>query len=157
VGIFVAAQQTGAIFANIAWMPLGNRYGTRLVIRAGLGLAVVSLSMVAASTSAVTLALAFALSGGAMSAMEVGFGGYILELGTPDIQPVLFALEGTLLMPLHFMPFLGGWVADLCGYRVVVIFGIVLVTVALIAAAALCEPRRDDSVCGPCLVPEDTT
>lgn len=70
VGIFVAAQQTGAILANVAWMPLGNRFGTRSVIQSGLGLAALSLAMIAAFESSLALALAFALSGGAVSAME---------------------------------------------------------------------------------------
>jgi len=155
VGIFVAAQQTGAIFANIAWIPLGNRFGTRSVIRAGLGLAVIGLAMIAAFESAVALALAFALSGGAMSAIKVGFSGYILELGTPEIRPLLFALEGTLLMPLYFMPLLGGSLADTLGYRPLVLLGSVSLLGALVLARRLCEPRRADPVCGPCVASED--
>jgi len=155
VGIFVAAQQMGAIFANVAWMPLGNRFGTRSVIRAGLGLAVVSLTTIAAFRSAVALALAFALSGGARSAIKVGFSGYILELGTPEIRPLLFALEGTLLMPLYFMPLLGGFLADTLGYRPLVLLGGALLLGALVLARTLCEPRRADPTCGPCAVSED--
>lgn len=155
VGIFLAAQQTGAILANVAWMSLGNRFGTRSVIRAGLGLAVTSLAMIAAFESAMALALAFALSGGAVSAIKVGFSGYILELGTPEIRPLLFALEGTLLMPLHFMPFLGGFLADALGYRSLVLLGGVLLLGSLVLAHTLCEPRRADPVCGPCVASED--
>ncbi len=155
VGIFVAAQQMGAIFANVAWMPLGNRFGTRSVIRAGLGLAVVSLAMIAAFQSARALALAFALSGGARSAIKVGFSGYILEVGTPEIRPLLFALEGTLLMPLYFMPLLGGFLADTLGYRPLVLLGGVLLLGALVLARTLCEPRRADPFCGPCVPSED--
>jgi len=155
VGIFVAAQQMGAIFANVAWMPLGNRFGTRSVIRAGLGLAVVSLTTIAAFRSAVALALAFALSGGARSAIKVGFSGYILELGTPEIRPLLFALEGTLLMPLYFMPLLGGFLADTLGYRPLVLLGGALLLGALVLARTLCEPRRGDPVCGPCVASEN--
>lgn len=155
VGIFVAAQQIGAIFANVAWMPLHNRFGTRSVIQAGLGLAVISLTMIAAFESGVAVALAFALSGGAMSAIKVGFSGYILELGTPEIRPLLFALEGTLLMPLYFMPLLGGSLADALGYRPLVLLGGVMLLGALILARTLCEPRRADPSCGPCVVSEE--
>jgi len=155
VGIFVAAQQMGAIFANAAWMPLGNRFGARSVIQAGLSLAVISLAMIAAFESAVALALAFALSGGARSAIKVGFSGYILELGTPEIRPLLFALEGTLLMPLYFMPLLGGSLADRLGYRPLVLLGGVLLLGSLVLARTLCEPRRGEPICGPCVAPED--
>jgi MFS family permease len=150
VGVFVVAQRVGAIASNVAWMPLGNRFGTKRVILSGLALAILGLATILVSKTVLTLAIAFALSGAAMSAMIVGFDGYILELGTPDIRPMLFALEGTLLFPLCFMPLFGGWLADACGYKALVFIGIALVTMALIAATTLCEPRRGDPACGPC-------
>ena len=152
VGFYVAAQKGGSILSNLAWMPLGNRFGTRVLILCGLGLAVSSLTVIFLSGSAVAIALAFALAGGGMSAMAVGFGGYVLELGTPEIRPLLFALEGTLLMPLYFMPLLGGWLADEYGYRVVVLVGGALLFAALACAITLCEPRRGDAACGPTVV-----
>jgi len=151
VGIFVAAQQVGAIFTNFAWMPLGNHFGTRSVILAGLGLGTISLVIIAGLSTPLALALAFTLAGGAKSAMMVGFGGYILELGTPEIRPLLFALEGTLLMPLYFMPLLGGWLADSFGYLPLVVIGGVLLLGAVAFARTLCEPRRGDPACGPCV------
>ncbi|MBL7077555.1 MAG: MFS transporter [Kiritimatiellae bacterium] len=150
VGIFVVAQRVGAIASNLVWMPLGNRRGTRLVILSGLGLAVLGLGTILVSETVLALTVAFALAGSAMSALVVGFNGYILELGTPDIRPLLFALEGTLLLPMYFMPLLGGWLADTCGYRPLVLIGIAFVTAGLIAACALCEPRTGDPACGPC-------
>ncbi len=149
VGIYVAAQKTGQILSNLAWMPLGNRLGTRVVILSGLGLSIFSLAVILFSDAPTAIALAFALAGGGMSAMVVGFSGYVLELGTTEIRPLLFALEGTLLMPLYFMPLLGGWLADEYGYRVVVLVGGALLLGALAGAFTLCEPRRGDAACGP--------
>jgi len=57
VGIFVAAQQVGAIFTNFAWMPLGNHFGTRSVILAGLGLGTISLVIIAGLSTPLALAL----------------------------------------------------------------------------------------------------
>jgi Na+/melibiose symporter-like transporter len=150
VGIFVVAQRVGAIASNLLWIPLGNHRGTRLVILSGLGLAVLSLGTILVSETVLALAIAFVLAGGAMSALIVGFNGYILELGTPDIRPLLFALEGTCLLPMYFMPLIGGWLADTCGYRTLVLFGIGFITAALVAACSLCEPRTGDPACGPC-------
>ncbi len=150
VGLYVAAQQAGAILSNLAWMPLGNRFGTRAVILSGLGLAILSVMVILLFRSSVAIALAFGLAGAGMSAMAVGFGGYILELGTPEIRPLLFALEGSLLMPLYFMPLFGGWLADGYGYRAVVLAGGALLLGALLCACTLCEPRRGDPACGPC-------
>jgi len=150
VGVYVAAGQAGAILSNLGWMPLGNRLGTRAVILSGFGLSVVSFGIILLSRSAIALAVAFGMAGGGMSAMTVGFSGYILELGTPAIRPLLFALEGTLLLPLYFMPLLGGWLVDGYGFRATVLVGGVLLVVAFACACTLCEPRRGDAACGPC-------
>jgi len=149
VGLYVAAQQGGAILSNLAWMPLGNRLGTRAVILSGLGLAVFSFVVIFLFESPVAIGVTFVLAGAAMSAMVVGFSGYILELGSPDIRPLLFALEGTLLMPLYFMPLLGGWLADAYGYHTVVLIGGAMLLTGFACALTLCEPRRGDPACGP--------
>ncbi len=149
VGLYVAAQKAGSILSNLAWIPLGNRLGTRAVIACGLGLAVFSVAVILLSDSPIAIALVFALAGGGMSGMIVGFSGYILELGTAAIRPLLFALEGTLLMPLYFMPLFGGCVADGYGYRPVVLLGGGLLLGGLLCASTLCEPRRGDAACGP--------
>jgi len=152
VGIFVSAQRMGAILSNFLWMPLGNRFGTRSVILSGLGLATISLAIMIVVETPTIMAVAFVLAGSAMSAMVVGFGGYILELGTREIRPLLFAMEGTLLMPLYFMPLLGGWLVDLYGYRMMIVPSVALLTMAWIAATGLCEPRRGDPACGPAVI-----
>jgi MFS family permease len=153
VGIFIAAQQGGAILANFGWMPLGNRCGTRSVMLCGLVLAMASLLLIAGSYMATQLTLAFFLAGAAMSAMKVGFDGYVLELGHPEIRPLIFALEGTLLMPLYFMPLAGGWLADRIGYRLLVLIGCALLFAAIVLARTLCEPRHGDPACGPYVAP----
>ncbi len=150
VGIFIVAHKCGAVLGNLGWMPLGNKFGTRLVIFSGLGMSAAGLTAIAVSQSAAALTTAFALVGGSMSATVVGFSGYILELGNADTRPLLNAIEGTLLFPLYFMPLFGGLVADRFGYRVLVLAGIVLVAAACVTAAVtLCEPRRKDPACGP--------
>ncbi|MEA3365152.1 MAG: MFS transporter [Candidatus Hydrogenedentes bacterium] len=152
VGLYIAAQKGGVILSNLAWMPLGNQLGTRAVILSGLGSAVLGLSVILWSSSPFGIGLAFALAGAGISAMSIGFSGYILELGTREIQPLLFALEGTFLMPLYFMPLFGGWLADGFGYRTVVWVGGALLLGALIFAFTLCEPRRGDPSCGSRIV-----
>jgi MFS family permease len=149
VGIFIASQKGAMMISNFAWMPIGNRCGTRAVILAGLGFSVLSLSFILLSNSPFAIAAAFAFAGAGTSAMLVGFGGYILELGVPEIQPLLFAIEGTLLMPLYLMPVIGGWIADAYGYHACVITGGVLLLTALGCAFSLCEPRKKDAACGP--------
>jgi MFS family permease len=149
VGIFIASQKAGFILSNFLWGPLGNRIGTRAVILSGLALASLSCGTILISSAALSIALAFALAGSGMSALLVGFGGYVLELGTPEIRPLLFALEGTLLFPLYFMPVLGGWLADVYGYHSVVWIGGILLIGSLLCTLTLCEPRDGSPACGP--------
>ena len=143
VGIFVVAQKTGSIVSNLIWMPLGNRIGTKSVITSGLVLSIMSLASILFSDSTIGITAAFALAGAAMSAMTVGFGGYILELGTPKIRPLLYAMEGTLMLPLYFMPLFGGWLADMFGFTTLLITGGLFLVAALATTITLCEPRQD--------------
>ena len=149
-GFFIIAQRMGSILSNLVWIPLGNRMGTRLVIISGQVLAILGLGTILLASNAITLTIAFALAGGAMSAMAVGFNGYIMEIGKSETRPILFAIEGTLLIPLCFMPLLGGLIADVYGYKTLTILGICLVFTSLLMASTLCEPRRKDALCGPC-------
>ncbi len=143
VGIFIVAQKVGAIVSNLIWMPLGNRTGTKLVIISGIILAILSLSTILLAETTVAVTIAFALAGSSMSAMAVGFGGYILELGSPEIRPLLYAMEGTLLLPLYFMPLFGGWIVDAFGFKILIICGSLLLMAALTMTTTLCEPRND--------------
>ncbi len=149
VGVLVAAQQSGVILSNFIWIPLGNRSGTRSVILSGIILATIAIGIILIIPGKSAFFLAFAFSGSAMSAMIVGFGGYILEIGHSEIRPFLFALEGVLLFPLYFAPLLGGLIADKGGYQAVMGFGAGLTILALLVAVTLCEPRRNDARCGP--------
>ena len=149
IGFFIAAQTTGAILSNVIWIPLGNRTGTRSVIATGLATALSGLSLILFVKNGVALLPAFFLTGGAISALTLGFNGYILELGTCGNRPMLFALESTLLIPLRFMPLLGGLLADLFGYTSLIYTGIALLLCSLLAVPMLCEPREGGSACGP--------
>lgn len=149
VGFFIVAQKSGAIISNMFWMPLGNRTGTKSVIICGLILAVLSLTSMLFFNAMAGIIVAFVLAGASMSAMSVGFGGYILELGTSEIRPLLYAMEGTLLMPLYFMPLFGGWLADVFGFEILLGSGVVLLMAALIMTIKLCEPREGGKACGP--------
>lgn len=142
VGIFIIAQKSGAIISNLIWMPLGNRIGTRSVVLSGIILSILSLATILNGNSMLGITVAFALAGAAMSALTVGFSGYILELGTPEIRPILFALEGTLLLPLYFMPLFGGWLVDAFGFGILLATGLALLVVALTVTITLCEPRE---------------
>ncbi len=149
IGVFIAAQTAGTISSNLVWAPLGNKTGTRCVISSGLAIGVLGLASVLVAKSGLALLPAFFLMGCANSGLTVGFNGYILEIGTQKNRTMLFAMEGTLLLPLYFMPLFGGLLSDAFGYRPLILSGIILLVVGIGAVQSLCEPRKGDIQCGP--------
>ena len=149
VGIFIVCMKLGAMLSNLLWMPIGNRIGTRILIHAGIVAALASLGLSIFAQSVFLFSLAFFVTGLASSALMLGFNGYILEIGPAETRVLLVAIKDTMLLPLYFMPLLGGWIADAMGYFWLLVLGLVLYSLALLLALTLCEPRNGDSACGP--------
>jgi len=150
VGIFIICMKLGAMLSNLIWIPIGNRLGTRILIRAGIITAIISLFLSIFAQNIVLFSLAFFVTGFASSALMLGYNGYILEIGPTETRMLLVAVKGTMLLPLYFMPLLGGLIADTMGYLGLLITGLVLFSLALLLAWSLCEPRHNDGSCGPC-------
>jgi len=149
VGIFIVCMKLGSMLSNLLWMPIGNKIGTRILIQAGIMTAITALVMSIFAHNVLFFSLAFFVTGLASSALMLGYNGYILEIGHAEIRVLLVAIKGTMLLPLYFMPLLGGFIADTMGYFWLLVFGLVLFCLALLLALTLCEPRNEDKACGP--------
>lgn len=149
VGIFIVCMKLGAMLSNLLWMPLGNKIGTRILIHAGIITAIISLVLSIFAQGVFIFSLAFFVTGFASSALMLGYNGYILEIGPAETRMLLVAIKGTMLLPLYFMPLLGGLIADMLGYFWLLVLGLVVFSLALVLAWTLCEPRYGDSACGP--------
>jgi len=156
VGIFIVCMKLGAMLSNLLWMPIGNKVGTRILIHTGIITAIISLLLTIFADNVLLFSLAFFVTGLASSALMVGYNGYILEIGPEETRVLLVAIKGTMLLPLYFMPLLGGLIADAMGYLWLLILGLVIFSLALFLAFTLCEPRGGDKACGPCLTNELT-
>ena len=150
VGIFIVCMKLGAMLSNLLWMPIGNKIGTRILIRAGIITAITSLVLSIFAQNVFFFSLAFFVAGLASSSLMIGYNGYILEIGPAETRVLLVAINGTMLLPLYFMPLLGGLIADAMGYLWLLVLGLVLFSLALLLTLALCEPRNGDRACGPC-------
>jgi len=146
VGIFIVCMKLGAMLSNLLWMPIGNKVGTRILIHAGIITAIISLLLTIFADNVLFFSLAFFITGLASSALMVGYNGYILEIGPAETRVLLVAIKGTMLLPLYFMPLLGGLIADAMGYLWLLVLGSVIFSLALFLAFTLCEPRSGDSV-----------
>jgi len=154
VGIFIVCMKLGAMLSNLLWMPIGNKIGTRILIHAGIITAIISLLLSIFAQNVFFFSLAFFVTGLASSALMLGYNGYILEIGPAETRVLLVAIKGTMLLPLYFMPLLGGLIADTMGYFWLLVLGLVLFSLALFLALTLCEPRSGDGACGPCPINE---
>jgi len=154
VGIFIVCMKLGTMLSNLLWMPIGNKIGTRILIHAGIITAIIALVLTIFAQNVFLFSLAFFVTGFASSALMLGYNGYILEIGSVEIRVLLVAIKGTMLLPLYFMPLLGGWIADTMGYFWLLVLGLVLFSLSLLLALTLCEPRNGDKACGPCTINE---
>jgi len=84
----------------------------------------------------------------------LGYNGHILEIGPAETRVLLVVIKDTMLLPLYFMPLLGGLIADTMGYFWLLVLGLLIFSLALFLAFTLCEPRSVDKACGPCLTNE---
>ncbi len=150
VGIFIVCMKLGSMLSNLLWMPIGNKIGTRILIHAGIITAIISLVLSIFAHNILLFSLAFFVTGLASSALMLGYNGYILEIGPAETRVLLVAIKGTMLLPLYFMPLLGGLIADTMGYFWLLVLALVLFSLALLLALTLCEPRNGDKACGPC-------
>jgi len=130
-------------------MPIGNKIGTRILIHVGIITAITSLVMSIFAHNVFLFSLVFFVTGLASSALMLGYNGYILEIGPAETRVLLVAIKGTMLLPLYFMPLLGGLIADTMGYFCLLVLGLVLFSLALLLSLTLCEPRNGDRACGP--------
>ena len=156
VGLFIVCTKLGTMLSNLLWIPVGNRIGTRILIHAGIATAIIALVLSIFAQSIIFFSLAFLVTGFAYSALMLGYNGYILEVGPAEIRVLLVAIKGTMLLPLYFMPLLGGWIADTMGYFWLLVLGLVVFCLAFLLALTLCEPRNGDGMCGPFKTNEST-
>jgi MFS family permease len=142
-------MKLGGMSSNLIWMPIGNRIGTRVLIHAGILSALVAIALSMLAQHVLLFSLAFFVTGLAFSALMLGYNGYILEIGPAETRVLLVAIKDTMLLPLYFMPLVGGLIVDTKGYDWLLGSGMVLYFLALLLAWTLCEPRHGDNACGP--------
>ena len=150
VGIFIVCMKIGSMLSNLLWMPIGNKIGTRILIHAGIITAIIALVLSIFAYNVFFFSIVFFVTGFASSALMLGYSGYILEIGHAETRVLLVAIKGTMLLPLYFMPLLGGLIVDTMGYFWLLILALLLFSLALLLALTLCEPRNGDKACGPC-------
>ncbi|MEN8239968.1 MAG: MFS transporter [Actinomycetota bacterium] len=144
VGLYLAAQMTGAALSNLLWGYLGDKYGNRTVIvgtaMTGLGAALAALT--ALSLGPLPLYLTFFLVGTTMSGVRLGYSNIILEMSPDYLRATCVALLGTLLAPLALVPLVIGIAVTWVPVSFVLVVDAVAMTGAVVAALVVRDPRN---------------
>ncbi|MEA2022703.1 MAG: MFS transporter [Actinomycetota bacterium] len=150
VGLYLAAQMTGAALSNLLWGWLGDRFGNRAVIIgtsvAGLGAALAALAALVAGP--MPLYVTFFLVGATMSGLRLGYANIILEMAPDHLRATCVALLGTLLAPLALLPLAIGIVVTWVPLAAVLFLDVVAMTGAVVVSLLLRDPRHGaEGVC----------
>ena len=144
VGLYLAAQMTGAALSNLLWGYLGDRFGNRSVIigtsLAGLGAA--SAGIAALAVGPLPLYLTFFLVGATMSGLRLGYANFILEMAPDHLRATCVALLGTLLAPLALLPLAIGIVVTWIPLAFVLIVDVLAMAGAVVMSILLRDPRH---------------
>jgi MFS family permease len=144
VGLFLAAQMTGAALSNLLWGYLGDRFGNRAVLVgtsvAGLGAPIAALAALAVGPT--PLYLTFFLVGATMSGLRLGYSNFILEMAPDHLRATCVALLGTLLAPLALVPLAIGIVVTWVPLATVLLLDAVAMTGAIVMSTLLRDPRH---------------
>jgi MFS family permease len=151
IGVFTAAQVAGSIVSALVMASVGERRGTRAVMRMwgvcaaaapllalGIGLArPLPVSWLMYGYSGV-----FFLAGWQGNALMAGFINYVLEIAPVSRRPLYIGLANTLSAGALAMPLLGGWLLSATG-SYAALFGLAAAgsLAGLVLALRLPEPR----------------
>jgi len=117
-GYLTAALTISQTAANLGMGWIGDRLGHRSMLIAGAFAAALSSYAAWAAPSTAWLYLVFILSGLANVAYWTIGMAMTVQFGTESERPVYIGLSNTLIAPATiFAPVIGGWIADLAGYK----------------------------------------
>ena len=150
IGLYLAAQMTGAALSNLLWGWLGDRFGNRTVIIGtsigGLGAPIAALA--ALFVGPWPLYVTFFLVGATMSGLRLGYANIILEMAPDHLRATCVALLGTLLAPLALLPLAIGIVVTWVPLSAVLVVDAVAMAGAVVIAIQLRDPRHGgEGVC----------
>jgi len=147
VGVYLFAQMVGMIVSNLAWAPLSDRAGNRLVLRV-LALDVLLVAALAAGLSLVSsrgaqlgFPVVFFLLGTLSSGSVIGNTNYLLEIAPLVDTPLYVAAMNTFMAGGAAFSLVAGKLIGTVGFQSVFVAAALVGAAALAASGRLDEPR----------------
>ncbi len=152
VGFFTSVQLVGSVFAALVMGVMGERRGTRSVMRF-FGWAALAAPLIAVAAPLLARAwpwavmyvygLTFVIIGTQGTANMAGFLNWVLEYAPPSDRPLYIGFANTLSGVSLVMPLIGGWIlAASDSYPLLFAAAAVGPVAALLLLRSLPEPRR---------------
>jgi MFS family permease len=147
IGTFVIATTAGSLASSILLGLVGERWGTRVVIRISSAIAFCGplLALLIASSRSPWLAraypLAFVAIGITTSASMLGFTNYTLEIAPAHLRPAYIGLLNTLMGLMAVVPVIGGWLLQATSYTVLFAAATILTLAGFVVGLSLEAPH----------------
>jgi hypothetical protein len=134
VGLFLLAQVSGGVIANLFWARLVDHSGCRLMLSvcATTSALVPVLAVLLSKFGWIMLLPLFFLAGATFEGRKVGFSSALLELAPTAERPTYAGLNAVLILPISFLPLLAGLFLEQWSYT-----ALYLLASAFIAAGAM--------------------
>ncbi|MFO8191887.1 MAG: MFS transporter [Bacillota bacterium] len=134
IGKYLLFQITGAIFSNLVWTYLANRYDSRLIVRTCIfiGSTIPLIALILSRMGPEVFSLVFLLMGFIQSGRRIGFEPYLLDISLPEHRTEYLGIRGSMNIGTVFLPILGGTIIEFFGYTLTfIIVTLVMVTAGL--------------------------
>ncbi len=143
-GSFTASMLIGQALSNLVFGVLADRKGHKFVLELGTLLGALSVGLASLAPVPAWFHLVFALVGATTAAFYMSGMMIVFELSAPDVRPTYIGLSNTLVGTISAAaPMVGGWLAELSGYRAVFVVSCVIELTGLMLLHHLVqEPRR---------------
>lgn len=143
-GTYNVALLVGQAIASLLFGPLADRRGYKLVMEIGILFAILSIGVAILAPDPYWFFVVYALRGVSIAAGMMASVMIVMEFCTPEIRPTYIGLANTVPgIAAVVGPLLGGYLADLTGYRWVFVVAFVLTGIGYaILHWMVSDPRR---------------
>lgn len=140
VGFFLIAQMFGNVLSNLAWGPVSDRIGNKIVLQAStfLGALIPLLALLTPADFPHLFVLLFFLEGVFLSGNRIGKTNYLLDIAPPTERPTYISINGTFALPVMLFPLMGGFILQHFSYPI--LFG---ATLFLVLAGFILSTRLE--------------
>jgi len=138
LGLFIILQKIFGALSNLGWGYISDHISNRTnLILAG------ALTIIMPILALLHLFIPlFIFMGIFISGLDIAVNNYLLELSPKDKMPLYLSLHGIFVSPRVFMPLLGGFLAQVTGYKILFSITLLLGIAALVSSFFLKELRR---------------